>query len=124
MKRYGVIGAGMMGREHIANLKLIDGAELVAVADTHAPSLEATKEIVTSKSDIAYHKCYREMSNRANLDAVIVATPNHTHLEIFEYLADQDIAVLMEKPLCSTVEDARHLQSLCARAKARICVGP
>ena len=40
--KYGIIGAGMMGREHILNIRVLDDAEVVAIADPHIPSQEAS----------------------------------------------------------------------------------
>ena len=42
-RTYAIIGCGMMGREHMRNLALIDGAELVAIADPDAGSLKAAQ---------------------------------------------------------------------------------
>jgi predicted dehydrogenase len=50
------------------------------------------------------------------LDAVIVAAPNHTHRAVLEPLLASDLAILCEKPLCTTLEDARWAA---ARAAAR-----
>ena len=37
--RWGIVGAGMMGIEHIQNLRITPGAQVVALADPHAPSI-------------------------------------------------------------------------------------
>jgi len=39
--RYGIIGAGSMGREHIENIKVMGGAAVTAISDPHVPSQEA-----------------------------------------------------------------------------------
>ena len=41
MIRYGIIGCGSMGREHIENIKSLDGTEVTAIADPNAASREA-----------------------------------------------------------------------------------
>jgi myo-inositol 2-dehydrogenase / D-chiro-inositol 1-dehydrogenase len=38
--RYGVIGVGSMGREHISNIKVMGGAVVTAISDPHQPSLK------------------------------------------------------------------------------------
>ena len=43
--RYGVIGTGMMGREHIANISHLPGARVTALADPHPPSLAAAASL-------------------------------------------------------------------------------
>ena len=47
--RYGVIGTGLMGIEHIHNLQALPGAEIVAVADPDQNSLNHAKSIVDSQ---------------------------------------------------------------------------
>ena len=44
--RYGIIGAGSMGREHIRNVNIIDDAEIVALADPHAESINQSLSLL------------------------------------------------------------------------------
>ena len=48
--RYGIVGTGCIGLEHIRNLHLVDEAELVAIADPHAPSIEAARAVLSELS--------------------------------------------------------------------------
>ena len=101
--RYGIIGSGMMGTEHMRNLAVVDGARVVAYADPHEASRGFGR--MTCPDARAYED-YRTLLEDPEIDAVIVATPNHTHREV---LADAFRArkhILCEKPLCTTVEDA------------------
>ena len=47
--RYGIIGAGSMGREHIRNVNIIDNAEIVALADPFQDSLEQSLSLLNNK---------------------------------------------------------------------------
>ena len=47
--RYGIIGAGSMGREHIRNVNIIDGAEIVALADPNADSISQSLSLLNNK---------------------------------------------------------------------------
>ena len=106
--RYGLVGTGMMGLEHIANLAITPGAELVAIADPVAESLAAAKSALGERAAQV-----REFADGAALaasglaDAVIVASPNHTHREVLEPLFDAGLHILCEKPLATTITDAR-----------------
>jgi len=102
--RYGIIGSGMMGREHIRNLMAIDNCEVVAISDTHAPSLAKTVELVNGVMQFSDH---REMLSAENLDVIVVATPNHTHLNILNDVLETGVHVLVEKPLCTNVKDCQ-----------------
>lgn len=102
--RYGIIGTGMMGIEHIRNLVLLPNAEVVAAAD---PNERSRSWAVSAAPGLAMFSDYREMLDRANMDAVIVATPNHTHAPVLKDVLEHGSHILCEKPLCTTVEDCR-----------------
>ncbi len=103
--RFGVVGAGMMGREHIRNLKLYDDARVVALADPDRGSLD--ESLKTLGTSVPTFSTVEEMIAGAALDAVIVASPNFTHRAVLEPLFASNLAILCEKPLCTTVADAR-----------------
>ncbi|WP_026941941.1 Gfo/Idh/MocA family protein [Hellea balneolensis] len=109
-RRYGLIGAGMMGREHIQNIKIVDGPELVAIADPDAGSLTSSGKLAGQK--VNQYEDYMEMMASENLDAVIIASPNFTHYKIVSDIAEFGTALLIEKPLCTTVADAKALANL------------
>ncbi|HJO24753.1 MAG: Gfo/Idh/MocA family oxidoreductase [Myxococcota bacterium] len=107
--RYGVIGAGMMGLEHMRNLRLLEGVRVTAVADPHAASRAWASLAAQEAGDpISLYAQPREMLAREALDAVIVSTPNATHASILQPILETDLHVLVEKPLCTTLDDARR----------------
>ena len=112
--RYGLVGTGMMGVEHIQNLLVTPGAELVAIADPVESSRNAAKAALEGKPVREYASA-AELAADAGLDAVIVASPNHTHREALEPLFKAGVHILCEKPLATTVPDA---QWVVAQAKA------
>jgi len=102
--RYGIIGTGMMGCEHIRNLRLLPGVEVVAIADPHPSSLAAGR--LALGTDVESYADPRELLRRApRLDAVVVASPNFTHYEVLRAVFETDLHVLVEKPLCTDVDD-------------------
>ncbi len=105
--RYGIIGTGMMGIEHILNLKLVEGAELAAWADPHPRSQKWARD--TGGPEPRAFDDHREMLAAASLDVVVVCTPNHTHHDVLEDVFATGLHVLCEKPLCTTVEDAKRV---------------
>ncbi|MGH0033284.1 MAG: Gfo/Idh/MocA family protein [Myxococcota bacterium] len=119
--RYGIIGCGMMGVEHILNLRLVDGVELAAVADPHERSRKWARD--TGGPDVAIHEDPRAMLDREALDAVIVATPNHTHHEVLQDVFGRELHVLVEKPLCTTLDDCRRVEEAAAKHPGVVQVG-
>ena len=103
--RYGIIGTGMMGCEHIRNLVNLDAAEVVAVADPNEkPRGWAIKACGDRFSPDVYAD-YRDLLARPDVDAVVIASPNFTHIDVMRDLFETDKHVLLEKPMCTTVAD-------------------
>lgn len=121
MLRYGIIGAGMMGGEHALDVARLPGADVVALADPVAASLEWATACVGHAVDT--YADHRALLQRDDLDAVIVATPNDTHRAILDDVLATDLAVLVEKPMCTTVADCRHVVDLAERRDALTWVG-
>ena len=80
--RYGVIGTGMMGIEHINNLLHLPGATVTAVADPHAESLDWAQLAVGLDTPLAKFSNHHELLASGLCDAVVIATPNFTHHEV------------------------------------------
>jgi len=103
--RYGLIGTGMMGIEHLKNLALVPGAEVVAFADPHAESRRWAR-LVTGAGPSEYERA-EDLFADARVDALVIATPNHTHRALLEAAYATGKPILVEKPLCTTIADAR-----------------
>jgi len=113
IRKYAIIGCGMMGREHMKNIAIVDGAQLVAIADPDEQSRESAAALASGLAQTI--ECYSDaqtMMQNEKLDAVIIATPNFTHYEISQNIMNYDVAILLEKPMCTTIEDAQALYLL------------
>lgn len=114
--RFGLVGTGLMGLEHIANLALLPEAEIVAVADPTPASLDWARQALGPRAkDVAFHADGAEMARAEKLDAVIVSSPNHTHRDVLEPLFAAGLHILCEKPLCTTIDDAARVVERAAR---------
>ena len=120
--RYGIIGAGMMGREHVRNLALIPGSKVTALADpdenSRAESARAVGDGVKLFSD------HRDLLESGEVDAILVASPNDTHKAILEdiFSAKRPLAIIVEKPVCTSSEDVATLARKAEEHKAPIWV--
>ena len=104
--RYGIIGSGSMGREHIENLKIMDGVVVTAISDPHEPSRRAALALVPDAKEFTNHGA---LLSSGLVDVVIIATPNDTHAEILHDCLATDLAVFVEKPLATTIEDCQNI---------------
>ncbi|MFZ6003252.1 MAG: Gfo/Idh/MocA family protein [Actinomycetota bacterium] len=103
--RYGFVGLGMMGQEHVRNVLALPGAEVVAFADPHEPSIAQALALVDGPARPSTFDDHRRMLDSADLDVVVISTPNHTHHRVLADLWGRPLHLMVEKPLCTTVED-------------------
>ena len=104
--RYGIIGAGSMGREHIENIKVMGGALVTAISDPHVPSQEAALAIAPGAKLFTDH---RALLDSGLVDAIIIATTNDTHTAVLKDALTTDLAVFVEMPLATTIEDLKSI---------------
>ena len=105
--RIGIIGAGWIAGAHANSYKELPDAEIVGVADI----IPGKAEAFCKQWGIEGAKCYlshKEMLDDADLklDAVSVCTYNSTHAECTIYALDKGVHVMLEKPMCVTLEEA------------------
>ncbi len=105
----GVIGVGGRGSGDANSFAAVgaknNSCQIVAVADTYQKRVTKNKEA---------HNCdgyldYREILNRKDIDAVVIATPDHWHARIALEAMDKGKDVYLEKPMCHTIDEARQL---------------
>lgn len=112
--KYGIVGIGMMGREHLINLHHLRHQNLavVSIADPHPPSQLLAIELAQSlKWDLNVFSGHEELLESETCDVIVVSSPNMTHhrilMDIIAYPKPHHI--LVEKPLCTTVADCKEV---------------
>lgn len=105
--RYGILGCGMMGKEHVRNLALIDGAAVSAIADTDADMQASNRELVPNAR---FCSTLEELLAGDDIDALLIASPNFQHADqLLHVLANTELPILVEKPICTRFEDVARL---------------
>ncbi|MFT7473314.1 MAG: myo-inositol 2-dehydrogenase/D-chiro-inositol 1-dehydrogenase [Verrucomicrobiales bacterium] len=119
--RYGVIGTGMMGVEHIQNILALENTSVGAIADTDEHSRAAG--VHAAGADCAEYVDYLDLLADDSIDAVVVVTPNYTHIDVMRAVIASGKHVLCEKPLCTTTADCQTLIELAEGYEGIIWVG-
>ncbi len=111
--RTAVIGVGYLGRFHAQKYAQLPDAQLVAVVDANA---DAARRV---GAELDVEACTDALQVLDRVDAVSIAVPTPLHFEIGRAALERGVHVLMEKPIATTVAEARALVDL---ARDRNCV--
>lgn len=105
--RLGLIGAGGQGMGDTREALKIPGVELVAAADLYDGRLARAKELWGNQ--LFTTRDYREVLARSDIDAVIIATPDHWHMRISNDAMKAGKDVYCEKPMVQQLEQGKHV---------------
>lgn len=115
--RVGVAGTGYLGKHHVRIYSELEGCELAGIYEVDDAR---AAEIAT------LHGCPRFSSIEElgeNCDAVSVVVPTDRHCEVAVPLLDRGCHLLIEKPLCTNLEEAEKILSAAKRHRAVVQVG-
>src|SRR2546426_5493706 len=121
--RIGVIGVGGMGAGHVGSLVKKSEAEniqVVAVSDVYQRRITRAKGICKGDG----YMDYRKLLERKDIDAVLIATPDHWHAKISIDAMESGKHVYCEKPMTHTVEQALQVRDAVKKYKRIFQVGP
>src|SRR5215469_15124348 len=120
----GVIGCGGRGRYDADAFaafgqKNNNACQIVAVCDVY----EKRKKQAAEKHNVKGYLDYRELLNQSDIDAVVIATPDHWHAKMAMDAMDHGKDVYLEKPMVHTNEEARQLVATVKETKRILQVG-
>ncbi len=119
--RMGVIGCGSISElAHLPSITARPEVRLVAVCDTNA---ERARAAAARWGAQQWFTDYRELYEKAGLDAVVIASPNNVHCNQAIGAAKAGIHVVVEKPLAVTNKEAWDIVHACRRAGVKLMVG-
>ena len=118
--KIGAIGCGYWGPNLIRNFVEIPTTELIAVADLDQDRLQ---HMQSRYSQIKHTtQDYRDFF-KLDLDAVVISTPPQTHYKIARECLENNLSVLIEKPLATNSEDVRRLIHIAEERNLVLMVG-
>tara|TARA_R110002049_G_scaffold4601_5_gene32528 strand:+ start:733354 stop:734751 length:1398 start_codon:yes stop_codon:yes gene_type:complete len=131
--RVGVIGTGVRGKYLIGNLP--DSARIEAICDCATSRMGETLKPKAEFKDVladfaskqarhcSTHHDYRQMIDQTKLDAVIIATPDHHHVQAAMLALEAGLDVYLEKPLSLTIREGRLLSDAVRKTGRILQVG-
>src|SRR5216110_2035215 len=120
--RFASIGTGVRGCELLSASTHVPGIECVAVCDLYDSRHIAAQESVKNPN-VPATRNYKEILDRKDVDAVIIAVPDHNHRRIFEDACAAGKDVYCEKPMSHTVEDGFAMIETAQRGNRIIQIG-
>ena len=117
----GVIGCGGQGRSNMRDFLRQPEVEIAAVCDVYDTNLNEAREMTDGKATI--YKDFRKLLEHKDLDAVIIATPDHWHALPMIYACDAGKDVYIEKPVSHTIVEGRKMVEAARRGKRVVQVG-
>ncbi|HVR75237.1 MAG TPA: Gfo/Idh/MocA family oxidoreductase [Planctomycetota bacterium] len=113
-----VVGVGHLGKQHARVYRELDGARLVGVVDADT---EKAREIGTHLDVPYYHELTPALLSEVHAASVVTPTP--MHFDVASRLISAGVSVLVEKPMTSTLEEARELLEIARRHGVTLQVG-
>lgn len=116
--RIAVAGAGLIGLRHIEEIQRSTLCELSAIVDPSPSAVE-----VAEKRGVSLYHSLDELFAKDRPDGIVLATPNHLHVDQGLACIAAGVPVLVEKPLGHTLEAGQRLVEAAERVKHKLLVG-
>lgn len=120
--RVGIIGTGWIAEAHIQTYKEMPDVEVLAGADLVDGKAEAFFKKWEVDGVRVYHD-HKSMLDNEELDAVSICTYNSTHAECTIYALDKGVNVILEKPMCVTLDEAVEIMRAEKRSGKILSIG-
>lgn len=119
--RIGVIGFGVQGHLNARSAAAVENTEVVAASSIYDGHLEAAREVFGPRTQV--DRDYRRILDNQDIDAVVVATPDHWHVQAALDSMDAGKDVYCEKPLTHQIEEGDKLVEAVQRTGRILQVG-
>jgi myo-inositol 2-dehydrogenase / D-chiro-inositol 1-dehydrogenase len=123
--RIGVVGTGNRGTHVMRGALQVPGLQVVAVCDLMPERAANAAGIVSQAGGKAqtYTDFRKMLEEQKDIDAVIAATPDYTHREVYTAILDSGKHLYGEKPLATNAADAKRIARVAKTAKGKFQVG-
>ena len=124
--KFNVIGCGLNGNEHIHVTFLEGRATIHGTYDTNPGSIALAQKTFAQfnpSGSLVVYDTPEAACNDPEVDALIITTPNHTHLDVLRVAVKSGKHIFMEKPMATTVKDAYEMLKISQEYPAVLQIG-
>lgn len=123
--RVNVIGTGTIGQEHMRVAALLGRVAVHGIFDPNPTSARVAAEEFArgGGKDLVTHRSLEAACNDPDADALMICTPNRTHIDVVEVAAKTGKPLFLEKPMATTLADARRIVEIADSYPSFIQVG-
>ncbi len=124
--RLGFIGVGSRGGSLCKQFMAVPGIRIVALSDADSATLDRVGAQIDKKypgAPVGRHQDFRKLLERKDVDAVVIATPNHWHALMTIMACEAGKDVYVEKPVCHNIFEGRKMVEAARRHKRIVQAG-
>lgn len=124
--KFVLVGSGMIGLEHIKCTHLEGRAEVIGIYDKSKLSTEKTADAFKAlypNLPLKVYKTLDEACSEPLADAILICTPNYSHIEVLRTAIKYDKHIFLEKPMATTLEDAYEITQIAKDYKKVLQIG-
>lgn len=123
--RVNVIGTGTIGMEHMRVAALLGRFRIHGIFDPHPASVATAREEYGKLSDdaLVVYDSLESACNAQEADALMICTPNYTHIDVFDVAVKSGKPIFLEKPMATTLDDAKRIVEASKTYRSFIQVG-
>lgn len=114
--KFNIIGAGMIGQEHIRVTMMEGRAAINGIFDLNDDSIDNTCQFFhreyPDESELKVYDTLESACNDEEVDGLIICTPNYTHKDIVKEAIKSGKHILVEKPMATTIKDAWEIREM------------
>ncbi|WP_245736013.1 Gfo/Idh/MocA family protein [Virgibacillus subterraneus] len=113
--KFNVIGAGMIGQEHIKVTMLEGRAKINGIFDLNENSIENTCHFFRQEypgNELKVYDTLESACQDSEVDGLIICTPNYTHVDIVKEAVKSGKHILLEKPMATTLKDTWEIKEI------------
>lgn len=115
----GIIGLGVMGKNHARVCNELRNFELLGVSDVRQEAIDEVQAQYPVKAFLDY----KELLEMPGLDAIIIATSDQFHREPCELAAQKNLSIFLEKPIATNLEDGQAIIDAAKKHDVKLMVG-